>query len=590
MLNANAGLRQGPVTLRQYPGPNLIRRTALGLPDIAVILGALVLLALIARVGAGAFASFIPSNTLPAIDLDPRNLPYYAARSTLRMFVALSWSLVFTLVYGYAAAKSRKASRALVPLLDILQSVPVLGFLSITVTGFIALFHGSLLGLEFASIFAVFTSQAWNMTFAFYQSLHAIPHELDEAARLYRLSGWQRFVKLELPNGTIGLVWNSMMSFGGGWFFVAASEAISVLNHTYTLPGLGSYLQAAINAKDLHALGFALLTMAIVIVLVDQLFWRPIVAWSGRFRFEQNAAARRPSSWLYELIRRASLPRLIAVALRPAGDAAGRVLSMLTRARPPRAAGGSTRGVLVETIYNVALVLVVVALAFTALRFILMTVGVGEIFKASALGLATFGRVLVLIIIATLVWTPLGVAIGFTPRLAQFLQPVVLLLASFPANFIFPFAALLFLRYHVDINYGCIILMALGAQWYILFNTIAGAQGIATELREMSSTFRLRSWTLWRRLIIPGIFASWVTGAITAGGGAWNASIVAEVVSWGSTSLTATGLGSYIASATMKGDWPRITLGVSVMSLFVVGLNRTLWRSLYKIAETRYQQ
>ncbi|HXM07632.1 MAG TPA: ABC transporter permease subunit, partial [Candidatus Acidoferrum sp.] len=252
--------------------------------------------------------------------------------------------------------------------------------------------------------------------------------------------------------------------------------------------------------------------------------------------------------------------------------------------------GAPARGALVETIYNIALLLVIVALAFTALRFILMTVGVGEIFKASALGLATFGRVLLLVIIATLVWTPLGVAIGFTPRLAQFLQPVVLLLASFPANFIFPFAALLFLRYHVDINYGCIILMALGAQWYILFNTIAGAQGIATELREMSSTFRLRGWTLWRRLIIPGIFASWVTGAITAGGGAWNASIVAEVVSWGSTSLMATGLGSYIASATMKGDWPRITLGVSVMSLFVVGLNRTLWRTLYKIAETRYQQ
>jgi NitT/TauT family transport system permease protein len=544
------------------------------------------LLATIAQVGSGALVSFVPPKTVPSIDLDPRNLPYYAARSTLRMFVGLLWSLIFTFAYGFAAAKSRKAERVLVPLLDILQSVPVLGFLSITVTGFIALFPGSLLGLEFASIFAIFTAQAWNMTFSFYQSLRTIPRELDEAASLYRLSAWQRLTKLEIPNATIGLVWNAMMSFGGGWFFVAASEAISVLNRKYTLPGLGSYVQAAVDAKNLPALGYALLTMAVVIVLVDQLFWRPLIAWSDKFRIEQNASAQAPSSWVYDLFRRANLPLLIERALTPIGDVAGRALSAISRPRAPRSETPASRAI--DRAYDAILIVIVAILLAVGLHFILSTVGFGEVLKVLGLGLATFARVLVLLAFATVVWTPIGVAIGFNPRLARFLQPVVQFLASFPANFIFPFATLFFLRFHIDINIGCVALMALGAQWYILFNSIAGAQSIPTELREMAADFRLTGWLKWRKLIIPGIFGSWVTGAITASGGAWNASIVSEVVSWGDKTLTATGLGTYIADATTKGDWPRITLGVSIMSLYVVGLNRTVWRRLYTIAETRY--
>ncbi len=282
--------------MKTFPTPEALKRFSFGLADIAVILGTLTLLTLIARVGAGALVSFYPPEVVPEIDLDPVNLPYYAMRSTLRMFIALFWSTVFTLVYGYIAAKNRWAELVMVPLLDILQSVPVLGFLSITVTGFIALFPGSLLGLEAASIFAIFTSQVWNMTFSFYQSLRTIPKELDEAATLYKLSNWQRLIKLEIPSAMMGLLWNAMMSFGGGWFFVAASEAISVLNQDYTLPGIGSYVAAAIAAEDLPALGWALLSIALVIIVVDQIFWRPLIAWSDKFRLEQSASAEVPTS------------------------------------------------------------------------------------------------------------------------------------------------------------------------------------------------------------------------------------------------------------------------------------------------------
>ncbi len=572
-----------------FPSPEVLRRFPFGLADIAIILGTLVLLGLIARVGAGALVSFVPPQVVPSVSLDPRHLPYYAARSTLRMFIALFFSTLFTLIYGYIAAKSRRAEKILIPLLDILQSVPILGFLSITVTGFIALFPGSLLGLEAASVFAIFTSQVWNMTFSFYQSLKTIPQELDEAARLYQLSRWQRFTKLELPIATIGLLWNAMMSFGGGWFFVAASEAISVLNQKYTLPGLGSYVAAASSAQNLPALGWALVTIIVVIVLVDQLFWRPLIAWADKFRLEMNAAVEVPDSWLFELFKAARLPRLLGQALAPVGEAINRLLSALTP--PPSsysAYQSDWQNESDDRLYNFSLLLIIGALLVAGLHFILTTVGLAEVFKTFLLGLFTLGRVMVLLVLATLIWTPVGVAIGFHPRLARLLQPVVQFLASFPANFIFPFATLFFIRNHISLNWGSILLMALGAQWYILFNSIAGAMSIPTDLREMAKDVGLHGWLLWRKLIIPGIFSAWVTGAITASGGAWNASIVAEVVSWGQTTLTAVGLGAYISEATTVGDWPRITLGIGMMSLYVVGLNRILWRRLYQLAETKY--
>ncbi len=573
--------------MKTFPSPEALRRFPFGMADLALLLGTFLLLALVARLGAGALVSFAPPQVVPQIDLDPRNLPYYAGRSTLRMFIALFFSTLFTLVYGYMAANNRWAERVMIPLLDILQSVPVLGFLSITVTGFIALFPGSLLGLEAASIFAIFTSQVWNMTFSFYQSLRTVPMELQEVATLYQLSRWQRFTTLEVPTAVIGLLWNAMMSFGGGWFFVVASEAISVLNQSYTLPGIGSYVAAAIADENLVALGWAFLTIAIVILLVDQLFWRPLIAWSDKFRMEQSASAAAPECWVYNLLQTARIPRMLGNFLTPATEALNRLLSKLSRSRSSLRVE-TTLSPQYDRFYTLILLLIIGALIATVLHWIITTVGFGEVFKTFGLGILTLLRVTLLLLLATVIWTPVGVAIGFNPQLARTLQPVVQFLASFPANIIFPFATLFFLWSHLSLEWGSILLMALGAQWYILFNSIAGAQNIPTDLREMADDMGLRGWQRWKKLIIPGIFSAWVTGGVTASGGAWNASIVSEIVSWGTSTLTATGLGSYIAQATFAGDWPRITLGIGMMSLFVVGLNRVLWRKLYQLAESKY--
>ncbi|MEI8251248.1 MAG: ABC transporter permease subunit [Synechococcus sp. ELA057] len=572
--------------MKLLPEPEALRQARFGWPDLLVILGVLVMLGLLAHGGQQAMVSFHPPDVSPQVSLNPADLPDYAIRSTLRMFIALGLSTVFTLLYGSLAAHNRRAERVLIPLLDILQSVPVLGFLSITVTGFIALFPGSLLGLEAASIFAIFTSQVWNMTFSFYQSLRTVPRELTEATTLYRLSRWQRFSRLELPSAAIPLLWNAMMSFGGGWFFLAASEAISVLNQNYTLPGIGSYVAAAVSARDLPALAWAVVTMAVVILLVDQLFWRPLVAWSNRFRMEQSGAGEVPRSWVFDLLRSARIPTLVGEAFAPLNDRIDRVLTALLGRVSERSAEPETPRS--DRLFNLLMLLAVGALLVALVHFILTTVGPGEVVSAFWMGLHTLGRVVLLLIAATLIWTPIGVAIGFQPRLARLLQPLVQFLASFPANFIFPFATLFFIQAHVPIGWGSILLMALGSQWYILFNSIAGAQTIPSDLREMADDVGLHGLQRWRKLIIPGIFSAWITGGVTASGGAWNASIVSEVVSWGGTTLKADGLGAYIAEATSQGDWPRIALGIGLMSLFVVGLNRIFWRRLYGLAERRY--
>jgi NitT/TauT family transport system permease protein len=574
--------------MKQLPQPESLRQSPpFGLADGVVILGVLALLALIAHVGSEAMVGFEPPNVSPRISLDPHNLPEYALRSTTRMFIALAASIIFTLVYGSIAAHNQRAERVLVPLLDILQSVPVLGFLSITVTGFIALFPGSLLGLEAASIFAIFTSQVWNMTFSFYQSLRTVPKELLEAASLYRLSRWQRFTRIEAPSAAIPLLWNAMMSFGGGWFFVAASEAISVLNQDYTLPGIGSYVAAAVAAQDLPALGWAILAMTAIIVLVDQLFWRPLVAWSDKFRMEQSSSGDVPQSWLYDLLKSTRLSKLIAPFSMPLIDASDRLMSSILGqvGHGPTA----TQTARPDRLFNLGLLMIAGSLIAWLVHFVLVTVGLAEVAMAFRLGIYTLLRVTILLVVATVIWTPIGVAIGFNPKLARLLQPFVQFMASFPANFIFPFATLFFVYSHININWGSILLMALGSQWYILFNSIAGAQTIPSDLREMADDIGLKGIQRWKKLIIPGIFSAWVTGGVTASGGAWNASIVSEVVSWGATTLTATGLGAYIAEATSKGDWPRIALGIGMMSLFVVGINRVLWRRLYRLAERQYQ-
>ncbi|MFJ2033033.1 ABC transporter permease [Streptosporangium sp. NPDC087985] len=554
--------------------------------DLVVALGVLVMLYVVVRVGRGTTVSFSPSQVI-TVDTDPARLPYYAVRSLLRMFAALGLSLVFTMVWAYTAAHSRRLERVLIPALDILQSVPVLGFLTVAVTGFVALFPGSLLGLECAAIFAIFTSQAWNMTFAFYHSLITTPREMDELSRSMRFTRWMRFWRVELPSGAIPLVWNAMMSFGGGWFFLVASEAISVLNHRYALPGVGSYAGAAIAAGDLAKVGWAIITMAIMVVGVNFLFWRPLVAWVEKFKVEQSEAVHVQRSLVLDFLRHSQWPRTLGRALTPARETVnrfGRVFGLddrPLRIDPRRRRAG-------DIVFAVAACVLIGWGVLNLLAYLELRTGLGVFAEPLLLGLATLARVVVLVTVATLVWVPIGVKIGFSPRLTRIAQPLVQILASFPANFLFPLATWFFLRTGLSLNLGGVLLMALGAQWYILFNSIAGAMAIPSDLREAMDNLGIRGWLRWKRLIIPGIFPSCVTGGITASGGAWNASIVSEIVTFGGTTLTATGLGAYIAHATGTGDYPKIIAGIAVMSLYVVGLNRLVWRRLYRLAESRY--
>jgi len=524
------------------------------------------------------------------ISLDPTLLPEYALRTTLRMLAAIVASLVFTFAYGALAAKSRRAEMVLVPMLDILQSVPVLGFLSFTVVGFMALFPGRVLGVELAAIFAIFTSQAWNMTFSFYQSLKSVPRDLDEATRSFRLTGWQRFWRLEVPFSMPSLVWNTMMSMSGGWFFVVASEAISVGDTTITLPGVGAYVALAIKDQNLPAVGWAVLAMLAVILIYDQLLFRPLVAWADKFRVETSAGGAAPRSWLLSAMRRAVLLQRLARPLGAVIAAVPRQRLALPAAMPQearRAVGGAWASPLADKAW-LALVLAVAAYClWTIVAFVATELTLPEVARVFGLGVLTMLRVVVLIILATLLWVPIGVWIGLRPRWAERVQPLAQFLAAFPANIVFPFAVVAIVRLGLDPDIWLSPLMVLGTQWYILFNVIAGASAFPNDLKEAAATFRIRGFNWWRRVMLPGIFPYYVTGAITASGGSWNASIVAEVASWGDTTLRAHGVGAYIADATVAGDYPRIVLGIAVMSIFVMLFNRLLWRPLYAFAGRR---
>ncbi len=520
------------------------------------------------------------------LSLNVAYLPYYLLRTTLRMFIAMGASVVFACVFAVLAAKYRLAEKVLVPLLDILQSIPILGFLSITVTGFIALFPGSLLGVECAAIFAIFTSQAWNMAFSLYQSLRTVPRELQEAAHIFQLSGWQRFWRLELPFAMPGLLWNMMMSMSGGWFFVVASEAISVAGQDIKLPGVGSYIALAIEARDLTAIGWAILGMLIGILLYDQLFFRPLLAWADKFRFEESGGENAPQSWLLTWLRRTELlgklgewpGRWITASFRPLRKSFdGRSI----RSRPRAANPLWTRA------WDAVIAALVLFAVWRLVSFIHTEVGWGEAAHVFKLGLYTLARVLVLIAIASLIWVPIGVWIGLNPRIAGRVQAIAQFLAAFPSNLVFPVAVLLIVKWRLNPDIWLSPLIILGTQWYLLFNVVAGASTIPTELRLAAQNLGLKGWLAWKRYLLPAIFPSFVTGAITASGGSWNASIVAEYVSWGDTNLQAQGLGSYIQQMTTAGDFPRIALGIGVMCIFVMALNHWVWRRLYRIAEER---
>ena len=520
-----------------------------------------------------------------AISLDPWNLPEYALRTVLRMAWALVASLIFSLAYAALAAKSRQAEKILIPLLDVLQSVPILGFLSITVTGFIALFPGRLLGVECAAIFAIFTSQAWNMTFSVYQSLRTVPGELIEAARMYHLSPWRRFWRLEVPHAIPSLVWNMMMSVSGGWFFVVASEAITVAGQTILLPGIGSYIAVAIKQQNLRAIGWAVFVMFVVILLYDQLLFRPLLAWSRKFQPESSADEENVRPWFLIMLQRARLFDLVQTGLLGITHGIDGAIARVSRLRFPSAQRRPQPSF--ERIYDIAVLALALAAAAWIVVFIHAHVGAAEIGWVFVLGMITAVRVLVLIAIASLIWVPIGVAIGLHPRLADRVQPIVQFLAAFPANLFFPVVVVLILHFHLNPELWLSPLMILGTQWYILFNVIGGAAALPAELQRAAQNLGVRRLLWWRRVMLPAIFPAYVTGAVTAAGGSWNASIVAEIVQWGNTVLTATGIGAYIARTTAAGDGARIALGISVLCLYVLAFNRLLWRRLYNLAAER---
>lgn len=553
--------------------------------DLLSILLVLAVLVFLAEASRGLLQPLAGLQASP-VSLDPARLPLYAARTTLRMLAAMGLSLLFTFTYATWAAKSRRAALVLVPLLDILQSVPVLGFISVTVVFFMSLAPGRVLGAELAAVFAIFTSQAWNMGFSFYQSLRTVPRELTEVSHCFRLSPWSRFWRLEVPFAMPALVWNMMMSMSGGWFFVVASEAISVGDTTVTLPGIGSYIALAIAQRDLTAVAWAIGAMLIVILVYDQLLFRPLVAWAGRFRFEQEAGAAPARSWVLSVLRGSALVGRLTWFL---GEAWRRSYRTPARVREPAKAVHPKAGLRLDWFWT-AVVLTLAGLAVWRIAtFVLGGLDLSEVATAFGLGCLTLVRVLVLIVLASLVWVPVGVRVGMNPRLARIVQPIAQFLAAFPANLLFPVAVWAIVTYTLDPDVWLSPLMILGTQWYILFNVIAGASALPSELRDVGTNLGLRGWLWWRKVALPGVFPYYLTGAITASGGSWNASIVAEVATWGDRRLEAHGLGAYIARATAAGDFHRIVLGIAVMSAFVVALNRAFWRPLYWRAEEKFR-
>ena len=540
--------------------------------------------------GRGMLVAFDPAG-VPELDFSTSQIPYYAGRTLLRMWIAFAFSLFFAISLGYLAAKSLSARAVILPALDVLQSVPVLGFLSATVAGFMALFPGSLLGVECAAIFAIFTGQVWNMAFGFYHSMVTIPTDMQEAASTYGLSRWQRFRTVELPSSAHSLIWNSMMSFGGGWFFVAQSEAISVMNKDIKLPGLGSYMAMAIEKGDNHAALLAVIAMLVLILVSDQLVWRPLLAWADKFKMELTESGLSPTSWVYKLLRGTYVFTWLALRVwQPMQDALDQALWRLKprvgRAQRPTAQWPlRLAGIALACWLGYEAILGVLA-AISSLHGALTVASFGHIVW---LGFLTLLRVLAMTVLATLIWTPIGVWIGFHPKVARFAQPLAQIGASFPVNMTFPLIVGLFVATNTSMNWGSIFLIAMGTQWYILFNVIAGAMAIPNDLKEVARIYGLRNWQLWRTLILPAIFPFWVTGACTAAGGAWNASIVAELATWGNTTLKADGLGAYIAEVTKSGNTPLIIASIGVMSLFVVLMNKLIWRQLYAYAERRFR-
>jgi len=522
------------------------------------------------------------------IDLHATALPKYAFFSVARITLAYFVSLIFTLVYAYIAAHNPRAERIMIPMLDTLQSIPVLSFLPGVMVAMVTLFPSRQLGVELGSILLIFTGQVWNMAFSVYSSMKNIPREMLEASQVYRLSGWQKFVQLELPYSAIGLIWNSMMSVAGAWFFLMACEMFVLGNRDLRLPGLGSYLQSASNAGDMGAILWGLATMIAVIILMDQLIWRPIIAWSDKFKFEQVEAAQSSRSPILDLLRRSRLiKRITRVTSAPARENLALHFARAHDARDARAPEGELSKWIVRL--SVAAALGVVIYFVSKMGMMLATLTGGDLAAILRGAGTTFLRVEVSLILAGLWTIPVGVYIGLRPQLAAIAQPIAQVAASVPATALFPIVLLFLIQIGGGLGIGSIVLMLLGTQWYILFNVIAGASAIPTDLKEVCSIFHLSRAERWRRLFLPAIFPFLVTGFITASGGAWNASIVAEYVHFQGKTISTTGLGAVISKATDTGNFAMLLGATVMMAAMVVTINRLLWRRLYVLAGTRYK-
>ena len=561
--------------------PHRARR--FGLLDLAIVVALAGLLFGVLQLGREWSGAARPAIV---IDLSPWALPRYTFYSLSRGLLAYVLSLAFTLTYGYWAAKDRIAERVLVPLLDILQSIPVLGFMPGLILALVALFPRSNVGLELAAVIMIFMGQAWNMTFSYYHSLRSVPDDLREVGAVYRFSWWQRLKWLELPYATLGLVWNSMLSMAGGWFFLMINEGFRLGDRDFRLPGIGSYMSVAVDQGRTDAMLYAIGAMTLMIVAVDQVLWRPVVVWAQKFRVEEGGTQERMSSWFLNLLRRS---RLIAVLRRLWRHMRRR----FERTRVPRPSSTVQRQPVGRPATWAGVILLAVLLAALAvgawrLTHFLHRVPAAEWGTLGGAAAWTLGRVLLATALGTLWALPAGIAIGLSPRLSRLLQPVVQIVASFPAPMLFPIVIAGLAAAGVSLGWGSILLMLLGTQWYILFNVIAGAMAIPTDLQEAARSYRLKGWRRFRALYLPGVFPYLVTGWVTAAGGAWNASIVAEFVTFKGQTLQAHGLGAQISAAAAAADFPRLAASILVMSAIVVAFNRTVWRQCYRFAEHRF--
>ena len=529
-----------------------------------------------------------PVTSKAEINLHPAALPKYALFSLLRIVIAYAFSFIFTLVYGYVAARSRKAERFMIPLLDTLQSIPVLSFLPGVMISMVALFPSRQLGVELGSVLLIFTGQVWNMTFSFYSSLKSIPTEIREAATAYRLSWWQRFWQLELPQAAIGLIWNSMMSVAGGWFFLMACEMFVLGNRDFRLPGLGSYLQTAANAGDTSAIFWGLMTMIGVIILIDQMVWRPIIAWAEKFKLEQVGSAEVPRSPILTLLHRSKLLPFVARSfVLPIRERLDLHFAKQHETRTRVEGGNRLPQWIPRTV--AAVVLAVIVYAVAKMFALLATMSSAEVRHIVWGAAATFLRVEVVLLLAALWTVPVGVAIGLRPRLSTIVQPIAQIAASVPATALFPIILLVLIRAGGGLGVGSIVLLLLGTQWYLLFNVIAGAMAIPADLKEVCATYQLGTVERWRRLLLPAIFPYLITGFVTASGGAWNASIVAEYFHFRGQTISTIGLGAIISQATDTGNFRLLLAATVVMAILVVTINRLLGRPLYTLASTRFK-